>query len=131
MENFQDYNLKNALAHLKLCIYELEYVRNDIVEPVEELDEIKESLQSSISLIQGEFKELKTITVVIISVVLSAIILSAIQTISDNDFVSQILIETSNNNTNIHPSFDCVNAFDHAFSIQNYWRGQSQTNSTP
>ena len=56
MENSQDCNLKNALTHLKLCIHELDYVRNDIVEHVDELDEIKENLQNSILLIKESLK---------------------------------------------------------------------------
>ena len=56
MQNSQEHNLKNALAHLKLSVHELDYVRNDIVEHVDELDEIKESLQSSILLIKESLK---------------------------------------------------------------------------
>ena len=55
MKNSQNH-LKNALVQLKVSVHELDLVRNDLVDHVEELDEIKENIQNSIQLIKESLK---------------------------------------------------------------------------
>lgn len=56
MKNSQTH-LKNALVQLKVSVHELDLVRNDLVDHVEELDEIKENIQNSIQLIKESLKK--------------------------------------------------------------------------
>jgi len=52
MKNPHKENLKNVIVQLKGSVYEIDLVRNDIIDHVEELDEIKENIQNSIRLIK-------------------------------------------------------------------------------
>ena len=56
MEDTREANLKNVIAQLKVSVHEVDLLRNDIVEHVDELDGIKENLQSSILLLKESLK---------------------------------------------------------------------------
>ena len=57
MENPQENNLKTALIQLKVSITDVDLLRNNSLEYLDELDSIKENLQNAFSLIEKVSKE--------------------------------------------------------------------------